>query len=70
MDSPYGQPICVWVAHTSTSSPSTYWQNSCMGWKIYLQSLPQALNNTSFIKVKPLELYLPSPLLLKVAASF
>ena len=34
------------------------------------KTLPQALDDTSLIKAKPLELCLPCPLVLKVAASF
>ena len=37
---------------------------------VYLKTLPQALDDTSLIKAKPLELCLPCPLVLKVAASF
>ena len=37
---------------------------------VYLKTRPQALDSTSFIKLKPLELCLPCPLVLKVAASF
>ena len=35
----------------------------------YLKTQPQALDDTSLIKAKPLELCLPCPLVLKVAAS-
>ena len=37
---------------------------------VYLKILSQALNDTSLIKAKPLELCLPCPLVLKVAANF
>ena len=37
---------------------------------VYLKTLPQTLDNTSLIKVKPLDLCLPCSLVLKVAASF
>ena len=37
---------------------------------VYLKTRPQALDNISLMKAKPLELYLPCPLVLKVAASF
>ena len=35
-----------------------------------LKALPQALNGTSFIKPKPLEMYLPCSLVQKVMGSF
>ena len=37
---------------------------------VYLKTRSQALDNTSLIKTKPLELCSPRPLVLKVAASF
>ena len=36
----------------------------------YLKTFPQALDNTAFIKLKPLVMCLPCPLVLKVVASF
>ena len=37
---------------------------------VYLKTRSQALDNTTLIKTKPLELCLPCPLVLKVAASY
>ena len=37
---------------------------------VYLKSLPQAVDDTSLIKLKPLEVCLPCSLVLKVVASF
>ena len=37
---------------------------------VYLKTLPQALNNTYLIKVKPLEMCLPCLLVLKVVVNF
>ena len=37
---------------------------------LYLKTLPQALDNTSLTKAKPLGICLPCPLMQKLAAGF